>query len=177
MNSRKNSLIGLATENDLRISLHYEEAFNVLYKSEQYQDHIVIPALFLVRQFLELGFKYNIKKLHSISKSTSLLASLSREHNLNKLYNAFIQHYKLAKYNLKLQGLNDKNLLNDLKSLVNLIIPLDNNSMGFRYSNDKDSNKQIGLDETYNLENVSKLLKNVSSLLSGIEEVFGLTTT
>lgn len=176
MNSRKNSLIGLASESDLRIALYYEEAFNVLYKSEQYEDHIVIPALFLVRQFLELGFKYNIKKLYSISKSTCLLESLSNEHNLDKLYNAFIQHYTLAKSNLKLRGLKDGNLLSDLKSLVNLIIPLDNNSMGFRYSNDKDGNKQIGLDETYNLENVSILLKNVSNLLSGTEELFGLTT-
>ena len=63
MNSRKESFIGLASENDLRIALHYVDAFKVLYESKEYQDHIVIPSLFMVRQFLELGLKYNIRKL------------------------------------------------------------------------------------------------------------------
>ena len=46
MKSRKESFIGLASENDLRIALHYVDAFKVLYESNKYQDQIVIPALF-----------------------------------------------------------------------------------------------------------------------------------
>ncbi len=63
MKSRRESFIGLASENDLRIALHYQGAFEVLYKSNKYQDEIVLPSLFMIRQFLELGLKYNIKKL------------------------------------------------------------------------------------------------------------------
>ena len=80
INSRKESFIGLASENDLRIALHYVDAFKVLYESNKYQDQIVIPALFLVRQFLELGLKYNIRKLSSISVSTNLINDLSNTH-------------------------------------------------------------------------------------------------
>lgn len=174
MKSRKESFIGLASENDLRIALHYQESFEVLYNSDKYQDHIVIPALFMVRQFLELGLKYNIRILSSKSNSSNLLKDLSNTHSLDKLYCSFLEHYKNTKKNLKLSSLKDGNLLNDLKLLVNIIVLLDNNSMGFRYTNDKDGNKQIPFQETYNLEAVYKLLTNTSNLLSGTKDVFGL---
>lgn len=175
MRSRKESFIGLASESDLRIALHYQDAFEVLYNSNKDQDHIVIPALFLVRQFLELGLKYNIRILSTVSGSTELLNDLSKTHNLEKLHWAFLDHYIKAKLNLNIKPIKDNDLLRDLKQLVNIINPLDNNSVGYRYTNDKNGNKLIGLDETYNLENVHKILENVSLLLSATEDVFGLT--
>ncbi|PSM51388.1 hypothetical protein CBLAS_0955 [Campylobacter blaseri] len=59
MQARSQSFIGRATQSDISIAIHFENAFNILYKSNGYQDHIGIPYLFLVRQFLELGLKYN----------------------------------------------------------------------------------------------------------------------
>ena len=176
MKSRKESFIGLASENDLKIALHYVDAFKVLYESNKYQDQIVIPALFLIRQFLELGLKYNIRKLSSISGSSNLINDLSKTHDLCKIYGSFLDHYKNAKKNLGISGLKDGNLLKDLDSLVNLIIPFDNDSMGYRYSEDQNGNKLIDINSTYNLENVYKLLETTSCFISSTEDVFGLTS-
>ena len=57
MRSRTNSLIGYASDNELRIALHYQDAAEILYKSDAYTDGITLPFLFLIRQFLELGKK------------------------------------------------------------------------------------------------------------------------
>jgi HEPN domain-containing protein len=176
MKSRKESFIGLASENDLKIALHYVDAFKVLYESNKYQDQIVIPALFLIRQFLELGLKYNIRKLSSISGSSNLINDLSKTHDLCKIYGSFLDHYKNAKKNLEISGLKDGNLLKDLDSLVNLIIPFDNDSMGYRYSEDQNGNKLIDINSTHNLENVYKLLETTSCFISSTEDVFGLTS-
>lgn len=176
MKSRKESFIGLASENDLKIALHYVDAFKVLYESNKYQDQIVIPALFLIRQFLELGLKYNIRKLSSISGSSNLINDLSKTHDLCKIYGSFLDHYKNAKKNLGISGLKDGNLLKDLDSLVNLIIPFDNDSMGYRYSEDQNGNKLIDINSTHNLENVYKLLETTSCFISSTEDVFGLTS-
>ena len=67
MNARTGAFIGQATINDLRIAIHYKESAKIIYKSESYQDGISLPALFLVRQFLELSLKHNIRKLSSVS--------------------------------------------------------------------------------------------------------------
>ncbi|MBD3842221.1 MAG: hypothetical protein IE909_10115 [Campylobacterales bacterium] len=66
MNARTESFIGLASSNELRIALHYEDAAKILYDSKAYQDGLALPFLFLVRQFVELGLKYNIKKLNEV---------------------------------------------------------------------------------------------------------------
>lgn len=174
MNSRTVSFIGLASENDLRIALNYKDAFEVLYESDKYQDQIIIPALFLVRQFLELGLKHNIRILSAHSGSSNLLTDLSKTHDLEKLHNSFLDHYKNTKKNNNINSLQDAKLLDDLKSLVNLINPLDCNSMGFRYSDDKHGKKQIPLAETFSLAKVHTLLDTTSNLISGTEYVLGL---
>ncbi len=176
MNSRKESFIGLASENDLRIALHYVDAFKVLYESKEYQDHIVIPSLFMIRQFLELGLKYNIRKLSSISGSSNLINDLSKTHDLDKIHCSFLDHYKNAKNNLGISGLKDGNYLQNLKLLIDLITPFDNDSMGYRYSEDKNGNKLIDINSTYNLENIYKLLESTSCFISSTEDVFGLTS-
>lgn len=171
INSRKESFIGLASESDLRIALHYVDAFKVLYESEEYQDHIVIPSLFIVRQFLELGLKYNIKKLTS-NGNNQILSS----HNLMDIHNHFLGVYRKKKTDLQIKKLRDGNYLEDLKSLIDLITPFDNNSMGYRYSEDNNGKKLIDKNSTYNLENVYKLLESTSCFISSIEDVFGLTS-
>lgn len=178
MKSRKESFIGQASENNLRIALHYINAFKILYNSNQYQDHIVLPALFMVRQFLELELKSNIKKLYKISGSQNLIKDISKTHDLKKLHSAFLDHYLNAKKNLKtknlekFKGIEDNKLLEDLKLLINKLEVLDNNSMGFRYSEDKNGAKMISFHQIFNLEDISKSIENVSTLLSYTEDVF-----
>ena len=134
MNTRTESLIGLASNNELRIALHYEDAAKILYESNAYQDGLALPFLFLVRQFLELGLKYNIKKLNEVSTCNSLITKLDGTHDLEKLYSAFLSHYKSAKKELNFSNETDKIYLNKSKELINKLIPFDHNSQGFRYS-------------------------------------------
>ena len=138
MPSRQQARIGSASKNDLRIALYYETAFNVLYESPKYQDEIVLPALFMARQFLELGLKYNIRLLKDISKSSNLVSCLDNTHDLKRLHSAFVEHYTLAKKNKNLTKLEDEKYLNNLKRFVDHIVVIDHKSMGARYSHDKD---------------------------------------
>ncbi len=174
MNSRTNSLIGLASENDLRIALQYEDAFKILYNSNAYQDHIILPALFMVRQFLELGLKYNIKKLNQVSTCNNLITQLNDTHDLIKIKDAFCAHYHNAKTKLKISGAKDNKYLNDLDTLVNKISILDHNSQGFRYSTDQGENKIIDLNETYDLKEINVLIERTSVLLVETKSIFGI---
>ncbi|MBD3839962.1 MAG: hypothetical protein IE878_06220 [Epsilonproteobacteria bacterium] len=157
MNARTESFIGLASSNELRIALHYEDAAKILYDSKAYQDGLALPFLFLVRQFVELGLKYNIKKLNEVSTCDNLITALNGTHNLTKIHSAFLAH------------------LDRLEKLINKLVLLDFDSQGFRYSTDKDDNKIIEQKETFNLKEVFDLLDDTSTLLSSIEDLFGLT--
>lgn len=172
MNSRKESFIGKASESEMRIALSYKESADILFNSDSYQDGIVLPYLFLVRQFLELGLKYNIKKLANSSEHNNFLSSLNNCHDLKNIHNAFIAHYKGSKENLKISKLCDQKYLNSLNELIGKIVPLDNNSQGFRYSVDKENKKIIEVDKTFNLQEISDLLEDAKVILASIDELF-----
>lgn len=174
MNSRKESFIGKASENEMRVALSYKESADILFNSDSYQDGIVLPYLFLIRQFLELGLKYNIKNLIEVSGRDNLKSSLNTAHDLESIYNSFIAHYKGAKKNLKLSKLCDQEYLNSLSELIGKIVPLDNNSQGFRYSVDKENKKIIEVDKTFNLQEISDLLEDSKNILANTVDVFGL---
>ena len=175
MNSRTNSLIGHASSNDLRIALHYEDAARILYESDAYQDHIVLPSLFLIRQFLELSLKYNIRKLNKVSSSNFLVGKLNQVHDLDKIHEAFLEHYKSVK---TIQGkgkILDKKYLDSLNEIIKKISLLDSSSQGFRYTENTTGEKIIPVDENYNLKDVFDLLEDTSNFLTNLEEEFGLT--
>jgi len=174
MNSRTGSLIGLSSDNDLRIALHYQDAAEILYKSNAYQDGIVLPVLFLIRQCLELILKYNIRKLNEISLCNDLTTKLNNEHNLVKIHGAFIAHYKSAKTVKKITATEDRKYLIDLKYLVSKISILDSDSQGFRYSKNRDGKKIINSEEVYNLKEAFNLLKEISDFIFSIEDTFYL---
>lgn len=174
MKSRTESLIGQAGSDDIRIALHYKDAAIILFKSDAYQDGITLPALFLIRQFLELGLKYNIKKLNSVSLCNELVANLIKEHDLNKLHKAFLSHYKSAKSVKNISGLKDQKYLDTLKMLTEKISLLDCKSQGFRYSQNTDGQKMIALEETFNLADVFGLLEDSSDFLASIDDLFCL---
>lgn len=171
MNSRTGSLIGLSSDNDLRIALHYQDAAKILYKSNAYQDGIVLPILFLIRQCLELILKYNIRKLNEISLCNDLITRLNKEHDLVKIHGAFIAHYKSAKAVKKITDIKDTKYLNDLKNLVSKISILDSGSQGFRYSENRDGVKIIDSQEIYNLKEAFDLLEKISDFIFSIEEM------
>lgn len=175
MNARTESFIGLASSNELRIALHYEDAAKILYNSKAYQDGLALPFLFLVRQFVELGLKYNIKKLNEVSTCDNLITALNGTHDLTKIHSAFLAHYKSAKKELSISKLKEQKYLDRLEKLINKLVLLDFDSQGFRYSTDKDDNKIIEQKETFNLKEVFDLLDDTSTLLSSIEDLFGLT--
>ena len=171
LSSRSGAFIGAEASSDLRIAVRFSQAFKVLYNSDKYQDEIVMPALFLVRQFLELGLKYNIRQLAPHSKSQNLINKLSKMHDLTKLYVSFSEHYKFAKRSLELTELEDDTYLADLKSLVDEINKFDNKSTGYRYSTDKDGTLQIDENATFNLSPIGALLDNVVNFLAHIEDI------
>lgn len=178
MKSRTESFIGKASESDISIALYYKDSADILYNSKAYQDRIVLPYLFLVRQFLELGLKYNIKKLAKVSGCDNLLSTLNKEHGLKTIHNAFIVHYegaKDAKIELKDSELFDKKYLISLNELVDKISVHDNNSQGFRYSEDIKNKKIIKHNEKFNLKEISDLLEDSKNILANIDEVFGLS--
>lgn len=171
MNSRTESFIGLSSDNDLRIALHYQDAAKILYESNAYQDGIILPVLFLIRQCLELILKYNIRKLDKISLFNDLITRLNREHSLVIIHGAFIAHYKSVKAVKKIKDTKDHKYLNDLKSLVSKISLLDSGSQGFRYSENRDGEKIIDSQEIYNLKEVFDLFEKTSDFIFSIEEM------
>ena len=174
MNARTESFIGQASSNDLRIALHYEDAAKILYDSGAYQDGITLPALFLVRQFLELGLKYNIRKLNEVSLCTCLVPRLSKEHDLTKIHQAFLEHYQSVKKVKDISDLSDKKYLDALKELIAKISLFDFGSQGFRYSENTEGKKIIESTETFNLKEVFDLLDDSSNFLGCLEDEFCL---
>ena len=174
MNSRTESFIGQASNNDLRIALHYEDAAKILYKSDAYQDGIVLPTLFMIRQFLELGLKYNIKKLNEISSSSNLMGKLNKVHDLNKIHEAFLEHYKSVKIIKGMEAILDEKYLDSLNKLVEKISLHDSGSQGFRYTENTTGEKIIPKEESYNLKDVFDLLENTSDFLTDLKDEFSL---
>jgi len=174
MNARTESFIGIASDNDLRIALHYKDAAKVLYKSNAYQDGISLPFLFLIRQFLELALKYNIKKLNEISSINYLMGKLYKVHDLNKIHEAFLQHYRNVKNIQGNKDTSDQEYLDILNTLIKNISSLDSNSQGFRYAENTEKVKIISTEETFDLKAVFELLEDTSNFLAHITDEFGL---
>ena len=165
MNARTGAFIGQASSNDLRIAIHYKDSAQVLYKSKAYQDGISLPALFLVRQFLELSLKYNIRKLNQVSSSNNLIDKLNKVHDLTRIHSSFIEHYQSVKRIKNISGLKDKKYLDALNELINKISILDAGSQGFRYSENTSGQTIINQYETFNLKEVFDLLEGSSTIL------------
>jgi len=174
MNSRIGAFIGQASHNDLRIAINYKDSAQVLYDSKAYQDGISLPALFLVRQFLELSLKYNIRKLNEVSSSSNLMNELSNTHDLTKIHNSFIEHYTSVKRIKNISGLKEKKYLDALKDLINIISLLDSGSQGFRYTENTAGQKIIDQGEVFNLKDVFDLLNDSSNILVHTEDILGL---
>lgn len=128
----------------------------------------------MIRQFLELGLKYNIRKLNEISLSNKLIGKLHKVHDLNKIHEAFLEHYISVKNTLGKKDILDKKYLDSLNVLIKKISLLDSNSQGFRYAENIYRMKIIDAEEICNLKNIFDLLEDVSDFLTNLEDEFGL---
>jgi len=169
--SEKIAFMGIYTDPDFSYTFQYKEALDLLYQSDKPIDTIALPMMFLMRHYLELMLKYNIKYFSKFSESKSMIKKLNNEHRLEPLANSFQEHWNLVvkKYNLQID---DKEYMKNFKILINIINKLDSSSMSFRYAYDKNENKHFKYDKTIDIYSIKKLLEEVLPLLVYSTDVF-----
>ena len=165
------SHIGIHSSSNLVYAMQYKEAFDSLYESDKPVDTIALPMMFLMRYYLELILKYNIMYFSEFSDSNFLTASLSSVHSLEKLAGGFKQHWDsvVKKYNLTENG---SEYFSNFQDLIDLVHHLDGFSMSFRYSHDKNGDKNFDHTKTLNIKEIKGLLEKVVPLLDYSIDVF-----
>lgn len=134
--SRKNSLIGYFSKDNLFYAVNYEQAYLTLYESDKYIDQIIHPMMFCLRHYLELMMKECIIKLFKYSEANNLISQLDSTHALDKIFEAFNTHYSKAKTKI-FNDYEDQKHLKKLNELACIFINLDNQSYSFRYAKQK----------------------------------------
>ena len=130
------TLYGCDIDNIDKYIFQYENAFNLLYKNNSTFNPVMLPMLFTLRQVLELSLKKVILNLSNLSGSNSLLSKLNTTHDIQKLYNGFLEHYNLVKNNDPSFFSEDQEHLGNLKLLMDFFIKFDNKSYALRYPED-----------------------------------------
>lgn len=151
--------------------MQYKEAFDTLYESSKLVDTIALPMMFLMRHYLELILKYNIKYFSKFSESEYMLTKIKSEHKLEPLADAFQQHWKLVvkKHNQKIDY---KEYIKKFQNLIALIHQLDAYSMSFRYPHDKDNKEHFEWQDTLDIYSIKNMLEEVLPLLNHSTDVF-----
>lgn len=168
---KRYSHIGMHSTSNLVYAMQYKEAFDALYESDKPVDTIALPMMFLMRHYLELILKYNIMYFDKFSDTNYLTGSLNSIHNLEKLADGFKQHWNsvVTKHNLSADG---SEYFSNFQDLINLIHHLDGFSMSFRYSHDKNGDKNFEHTKTLNIKEIKGLLEKVVPLLDYSMDVF-----
>lgn len=168
------SYIGTISTTNTSYALQYQDAFEYLYNN---RSKIIseaklcdIPLIYLLRHYLELSFKYNIEYFKDYSNTNELVSNLYATHDLNKLYPAFKKHFdeSISTFINSDDELKNKIKLyfKNLKKLNDKIIELDNYSVSFRYSHNKDGSKNFNLNDEIDLINeIGKPYKEAKELL------------
>lgn len=169
--SRRQSFIGMHSNNNVTYAMQYKRAFDSLYESSNPIDTISLPMMFLMRHYLELILKYNIKYFSEFSDSTFMLGKIKSEHKLKPLAEGFQQHWKIVvkKYNIEI---NDEEYISNFESLIELLDNIDKYSMSFRYSHTKDDDKHFEWNDTLDIYSIKILLDKVTPLLDYSSDVF-----
>jgi len=169
--TKRYSHIGMHSKSNITYAMQYKTAFNILYESDAPVDTIALPMMFLMRHYLEVTLKYNIKYFSNFSYSDSMVSRLPNEHKLEPLANAFREHWGLVvkKYKLKID---DKEYISHFQDLIKLMNEIDKYSMSFRYSHDKDNTKHFKWDEVLDIYTLKKLFDKVTPFLDYSMEVF-----
>jgi hypothetical protein len=169
--SKRFSHVGMHLTSNVTYSMQYKEAFDTLYESSKPVDTIALPMMFLMRHYLELILKFNIKYFSKFSESEYMLTKIKSEHKLEALADSFQQHWKLVvkKYNL---GINDKEYIKKFQNLIVLMHQLDAYSMSFRYSHDKDNKEHFEWQDTLDIYSIKNMLEEVLPLLNHSTDIF-----
>jgi len=159
------------SNDNVTYAMQYKRAFDSLYDSNEPIDTISLPMMFLMRHYLELILKYNIKFFSEFSGSEFMLSKINSEHKLKPLAEAFQQHWEIVvkKYDIKI---NDTEYISNFKSLIKLLDNIDRYSMSFRYSHNKDDDKHFKWDDTLDIYSIKILLDKVTPLLDYSSSVF-----
>ena len=158
-----------------RYASHYAKAFELLYSKagDEPIDTFSLPILFLLRHYLELIIKHNIKVLSKYSKDDDYLSIIESSHDLSKLKKGFYIH--LNKVEKKYKTL-DTFRRDDVDYLVDIMDSLDKGSYNFRYSHSKNGEMNFESEPEekkfkVDIYNLKKRYDEASVQLDGLEGV------
>ncbi len=170
--ARRFSHIGMSSNNNFTYATQYLIAYEVLYKSKEPVDIIALPMLYLMRHYLELALKHNIAYLSEFSGSYNMAGnSGNSSHSLSKLSNAFHDHWvnTKARFNIDVE---DKELVADLKKLIEQFDKLDQFAISFRFSHNRTQDKNFEWEDTIDIHALNQLFENAKMLLNHTIDVF-----
>lgn len=165
--SERYSHIGMHSKSNKVYARQYKEAFDILFEANNPVDTIALPMLYLMRHYLELTLKNYIEYYNTFSDSSAMKSALKSDHNLDKLVKGFQEHWLsvVKKHSLTIDG---KKKLSRLKQLIESISKIDSVSTDFRYSHDKEGEKNFS---HFKIIDISSLKKNVEEIASIFEEL------
>ncbi|MFA0195446.1 hypothetical protein AB4454_12115 [Vibrio artabrorum] len=167
--ARRYSHVGMSSSCNFTYAIQYQNAYEILYKSEAPVDTIALPMLYSMRHYLELSLKSNIEYFHEFSGSKNMVGKTV--HTLTSLSNAFQEHWKLSKSNFNVV-VDDRPLLQDFIMLIKELDSIDSYAISFRYSHDRNRNKNFEWIDTIDIHYLNELFKGVTTLLNHSVDVF-----
>lgn len=168
--SHRHSYIGEFANSNFVYAMQYERAFEILYLSNESVDRIALPMLYSLRHYIEVILKYNIDYFHEYSGSNSMVNKT--EHKLVPLANAFKEHWTIVVKKFSLTVAYDEKYFSELFKLIDKLNNLDKYSTSFRYSHDKNNQRQFDRLKTIDIRALKTLLDDVKPLLLHSIDVF-----
>ncbi|NQZ92054.1 MAG: hypothetical protein HRT97_06890 [Moritella sp.] len=167
--TRRYSHIGISSNSNATYAIQYLNAYEILYESKHPIDTIALPMLYTMRHYLELALKSNIEYFHEFSGSRNMVGKTV--HTLTSLSNAFQEHWKLSKRKFGVE-VDDTTLIQDFGQLIKELETLDSYAVSFRYSHDREKNKNFQWSDTIDIYQLNELFKSAKTLLNHSVNVF-----
>ena len=171
--SRRYSHMGMSSGCNFTYASQYQNAYEILYESDTAVDRIALPMLYSMRHYLELVLKYNVEYFHEFSGSKAMVGK--SVHTLTKLSVAFDEHWGLVKQRFNIT-VDDKGLISDFSKLIEELDEIDNFAISFRYSHDREKNKNFEWSDTIDIHALNKLFESSKILLNHSIDLFDDTT-
>ncbi|MFC3156066.1 hypothetical protein [Gilvimarinus japonicus] len=167
--ARRYSHIGMSSDCNFTYAFQYQKAYEILYKSQAPVDTIALPMLYSMRHYLELALKYNIEYFSDFSGSKSMVGK--NVHTLTSLKNAFLEHWRLSKGRCSV-NIDDNSLISDFTQLIQELDKVDIYAVSFRYSHDRQKNKNFEWLATIDIHYLNEIFKSATTLLNHSVDVF-----
>ena len=152
-------------------AVQFQNAFEILLKEEN-GDNITLttlPLFYLLRHYLELALKCNIKYFQKHS-GLEEFKDLNKTHVLSKLCNELEKHIEASFSKINLDDAVKEQYSDlgiDLKRLISNISKLDDDGFAFRYSYDKNGNRNLDNNMIINLQDmILKYYEKASKFLN-----------